>query len=127
MEELYDANDVWQDDEAKMEEIVVEYYSHLFTLSNPTEFDEILHAVQPKVLAFMNQELVRIFTENEVRVALKQMYPLKAPVPDGMPLTFFQQFWNISGAVVTKTVLDILNLRVSPLILMRLLLCLFQK
>lgn len=45
MEELYDANDVWQDDEAKMEEIVVEYYSHLFTLSNPTEFDEILHAV----------------------------------------------------------------------------------
>lgn len=71
MEELYDANDVWQDDEAKMEEIVVEYYSHLFTLSNPTEFDEILHAVQPKVSAFMNQELVWIFTENEVRVALK--------------------------------------------------------
>lgn len=49
MEGLLDANGVWQDDENKMEEIVVDYYSSLFTSSNRTEFDEILNVVQPKV------------------------------------------------------------------------------
>ena len=45
--------------------------------------------------------------------ALKQMYPLKAPGPDGMPL-FFQHFWSTCGAVVTKMILDFLNFGISP-------------
>ncbi|XP_050254815.1 uncharacterized protein LOC126700646 [Quercus robur] len=42
------------------------------------------------------------------------MYPLKAPDPDGMPPLFFQKFWNVSGEVVTATILDFLNHGVSP-------------
>ena len=110
MEGLFDANGVWQVDETKMEEIVVEYYNNLFTSSNPSEFNEILNAIQPKVSTSMNQELVRNFTEHEVRLALKQMYSLRTPSPNGMPPLFFQHFWNTSGVVVTKTVLDFLNL-----------------
>ena len=41
----------------------------------------------------MNQMLTRDFWEIEVCKALKQMYPLKAPGPDGMPPLFFQHFW----------------------------------
>lgn len=43
------------------------------------------------------------------------MYPLKSPGPDGMPLLFFLHFWPTIGNVVTKTVLDSLNLDIiSP-------------
>lgn len=47
-------------------------------------------------------------------MALKQMYPLKALSPDGMPSIFFQYFWSTSEAVVTKMVLDFLNHGISP-------------
>ena len=42
------------------------------------------------------------------------MYPLKSPGLDGMPLLFFLHFWPTIGNVVTKTVLDSLNLGIIP-------------
>ena len=42
------------------------------------------------------------------------MYPLKAPSLDGMPPPFFQKFWSTVGGVVTKTILDFLNLGITP-------------
>ena len=70
MEGLLYVNGVWQDDEV-MGEMVVDYYKDLFTSSNPTEFSEILEAMQPKVTPIMNQKLIMDFTANEVRMALK--------------------------------------------------------
>ena len=57
----------------------------------------------------MNHMLISDFTTDEYRLALKQMYPLKAPEPDGMLSLFFQHFWTTSGEMVTKTVLAIAN------------------
>lgn len=61
-----DANDVWQVDEAKVEEIVVEYYRELFSTSNPVDFTELLNAVQPKVSLEMNEKLTHEFTGVEI-------------------------------------------------------------
>ena len=91
-----------------------EYYTTLFTTNHPIDFNEILQAMQPKVTPQMNQMLDKAFTASEVHVALKQMHPLKAPGPDGMPPLFYQQFWPIVGDVVTKTILDFLNHGLSP-------------
>ena len=74
-----------------MVDIVVDYYSNLFQSSNPTEFSEILEAVQHKVSPTMNQNLTKDFNACEVLLALKQMFPLKVLGPDGMPPLFFQQ------------------------------------
>ena len=40
----------------------------------------------------MNGMLSQEFSEQEVVAALKQMAPLKAPGPDGMPPLFYQHF-----------------------------------
>jgi len=40
----------------------------------------------------MNQELICKFKEWEVVQALKQITPMKAPSPNGMPPLFFQHF-----------------------------------
>ena len=85
------------------------YYNELFTTNQPTKFSKMIQAVQPKVTPSMNQALARDFTGAKVKLALKHMYPLKAPGPVGMPPLFFQKFWAISGEVVTATVLNFLN------------------
>ena len=85
IEGILDEHQTWHEEDEKVEEVVVAYYNELFTTSQPTEFSEMIQAVQPKVTSLMNQALTRDFTGAEVKLALKQMYPLKAPGPDGMP------------------------------------------
>ena len=75
----------------------------------------------------MNGCLVKEFLPQEVHRALKQIFPLKALGPDGMPPLFYQHFWPTVGNVVTKTVLDFLNFGISPPILMTLILSWFLR
>lgn len=55
-----------------------------------------------------------VFTRDEVKEALNQMHPLKAPGPDGLPALFFQKYWNIVGNDVQSLVLSVLNEGKSP-------------
>ena len=79
IEGIYDGVGVWQEDENVVEMIFKDYYLELFASSNPTEFTNLLEAIQPKVTDSMNSSLQRKFQPSEVYRALKQMYPLKAP------------------------------------------------
>uniref|UniRef100_A0A2N9HX16 Reverse transcriptase domain-containing protein n=1 Tax=Fagus sylvatica TaxID=28930 RepID=A0A2N9HX16_FAGSY len=45
----------------------------------------------------MNNMLLEDFNSEEVSQALKQMYPTKAPGPDGMSAVFYQTYWDIVG------------------------------
>ena len=63
----------------------------------------------PVVTENMNEELSREFTPGEVAVALKQMAPLKAPRPDGLPPLFYHKYWHLTGDEVTKAALTCLN------------------
>ncbi|XP_041017950.1 uncharacterized protein LOC121260172 [Juglans microcarpa x Juglans regia] len=57
----------------------------------------------------MNTDLTKIYTAEEVSVALQQMHPTKAPGPDGMSPVFYQKYWHIVGNSVTSAVLQSLN------------------
>ncbi|KAL0009325.1 hypothetical protein SO802_010827 [Lithocarpus litseifolius] len=114
IEGVFDENEIWREDGKEIERVFVDYYSELSTSSNPSNFEDIVNAIQPKVSEDMNASLIKEFQAKEVYRALKQMYPLKAPGPDGMPPLFFQHFWSLVGSTVTKTVLDFLNFGISP-------------
>ena len=86
---MEDLGGTWQADMGIVEGIIVDYCSALFSSSHPTDFMELIDAVEPKVTSAMNQMLLRDFQDGDVKKALKQMYPLKAPGPDGMPPLFY--------------------------------------
>ena len=88
--------------------MIVEYYKQLFTSSNPQDF-EVVQFTKRVVSEDMNSSLIRNFSKEEVEIALKQMAPLKAPGPDGMPPIFFQHYWESIGDDVVKVVVSCLN------------------
>jgi hypothetical protein len=89
---------------------VVDHYFHgIYTYYNPPAIDDCDQEVEQVVSPDMNEELLKPFTREEVRRALFQMSPSKAPGPDGMTALFFQKFWHIVGMDVTNAMLDFLN------------------
>lgn len=88
---------------------MVKFYQQLFTSSEPKNFEEILEQIPTMVTDDMNKELLNKFIAEEVKDTLKQMTPLKSPGPDGMPSLFYQSYWFLVGADVTKAILLYLN------------------
>ncbi|XP_050258807.1 uncharacterized protein LOC126703778 [Quercus robur] len=106
---IEDHNGVWCVGEEKVAEVFENYYSSLFTTSNPNGFEEVTQHVGRVVNEEMNKELIGDFSRGEVERALNQMAPLKAPGPDGMPPIFYQHYWRNIGDDVTDAVLFCLN------------------
>nr|GMD77815.1 ribonuclease H [Ipomoea batatas] len=86
--------------EDDMGEVMVDYFTNLFTASHG-EFDEVLACITSRINPLDNVALLRPVTEEEVRQAVFQMHPDKSPGPDGLGPGFFQHFWDIVGADVT--------------------------
>ena len=108
---LCDGNGVWQEDEEVFLAIITDFYTHLFTSSNPQALDMVLDGVDAVVTEIMSAELMRPFTSEEVGMAIKEMAPLKAPGLDGMPPLFYQTYWTDIGMDVAQAVLSCLNSR----------------
>ena len=106
---LFNESNSWCTCRSQIEDIVFAFYSSLFTSSRSADAHAILEVIQPLVTEDMNTSLIKEFTRHEVDIALKEMAPLKAPSPDGMPHLFFQSFWHLIGDDVSKVVLDCLN------------------
>ena len=94
--------------------IIVDYYQWLFTTSNPYDMNYVLQCIPQVVSPKMNNILSTEFTKLEVDTTLKQMAPLKAPSPDGMPPIFYQHYWESIGDDVAKAVISCLNIGVFP-------------
>ena len=77
---LRDGNGVWQEDEEVFSAVITDFYTHLFTSSNPQALNRVLDGVDAVVTEIMSAELMRPFTSEEVGMAIEEMVPLKAPV-----------------------------------------------
>ena len=87
-----------------------EYYSKLFSSSHPHDFERILNGVDTMVIEEMRTNLACPYTSYEVDVAIKEMAPLKAPGPDGIPPLFYQTYWSDVRMDVHQSVLSSLSL-----------------
>ena len=99
----------WQSNPKEIANEFLRYFSELFSSSNNCQPESALDTIQSLVIDDMNRLLNAEFTEEEVKVALNQMAPLKSPGPDGMPPLFFQHYWDLVGKNITTYVLSFLN------------------
>lgn len=101
----------WCTDNSSMAEIILDYFSHLFSSNNPTEADQnkVLDSMEMRIDRNMNSILNAPFTTEEVRKAIFDLHPDKAPGPHGMSAFFFQKFKNEIGREVESAVLKVLN------------------
>ena len=111
---VMDSEGVWHDEEGETEAIILDYFKNIFKSDCPANFDASLEAVEESISHDMNQELLKEFKPDEVKRALNQMHPTKAPGPDGMPTLFFQKYWDIVGPCVLDCVLQALNSGTIP-------------
>ena len=84
-------------------------FDNLFQVGVGDQMEECLNAVQSKITDEMHEVLSSEYTAKEVKVALFQMGPTKAPGPDGINALFYQKFWHVVGDTVVLAMLDFLN------------------
>lgn len=89
--------------------MATDFFRNLCTSEGTRNLDAVLDTVPVKVTADMNTSLLVPFSEKEVKEALFQMFPTKAPGPDGFPPHFFQRHWDLCGKEVTSVVRRVLN------------------
>lgn len=104
--------DRWSD--GAKAEVVVEYFSELFKSSNPTPYDAAFQSFTPKVSGEMNSALLKRVSKEEIRDAIFSIKSDSAPGPDGMTGAFFQKYWGIIGAQITKEIQEVFDTRVMP-------------
>jgi hypothetical protein len=78
------------------------------------EFGDMCQTRCKGVIEEMNAELTKIFTKEEIGVAITQMAALKALGPDGYTAEFFQKNWVTIGDEVCLSIIEILNSEVMP-------------
>ena len=100
---------VWVEKIEEVAEVAVQYFEDLFSSGRCDRLEECLNAVNPRFSPDMLNILSNDFDAEEVKRAIFQMGPTKAPGPDGMNALFYQKFWHIIGNDVTCAVLDFLN------------------
>ena len=93
---------------------LVNYYQDLFSTSNLDPQWAPLNHIPMVITKEMNSALTGTFRECEVKDALKQMTPVKAPGLDGMPPLFYQHFWGVVDTDLTSSILSWLNLGTIP-------------
>ena len=109
-----DEDNNWRVEPCEIATHLINYYQELFTSSNQISHGAALEYIPRVITDHMNAALAAPFQVEEVKEALKQMAPLKAPRPDGMPPLFYQHFWGLVDNDVTNSVLSWLNSGTIP-------------
>lgn len=108
---INDHHGCWTEDPLEIDNIFISYFENLFNSTNPSQdnLDRALDGIPSKVNQEMNNILMAPFTRKDIEIAIHQMFPTKAPGPDGFPALFYQKFWNTVGNKTVDECLAFLN------------------
>ncbi|CAN1123584.1 Transposon TX1 uncharacterized 149 kDa protein [Linum perenne] len=102
-------NDTWVDEPDEVKNYIKGFYQHLFTEERVVTDYSVLNEFPVVITERMNRAMTKEVTDGEIKTAVFQMGPLKAPGPDGFPCRFFQKHWDIVGEGVCREVREFFN------------------
>lgn len=106
---IQDDDKIWVVEPIQVTNVVRNYFTTLFTTSNPPIQDDILGLVHTKVTKAERSWLESPYSEEEIYEALKDTNPHKVLGLNGLRAEFFQRFWSKVKVDVLRFCLDILN------------------
>ena len=89
-----------QFEEAGILSTITNYFHALFTSQENDCTSLVQDAIHPCISPAMNQNLIRIPSKEEIKLACFAIHPDKAPGPDGFSACFFQSNWDTVGVQV---------------------------
>lgn len=113
VESLKDDAGVWVEDKEELKELALKFYTELFS-SDPNTGGEFCRGAFLRLEKGVKLKLEEIYTSEEVSMAVKQMWSLKAPGHDGFQPIFFKQTCNVTGPSLVRFILGALNGEAVP-------------
>ncbi|CAO2192714.1 unnamed protein product [Urochloa humidicola] len=94
----------WVNDQVMMKGMVNQYFEMLYSKDPHVNPDVVSSLFTSHITDEMNEDLCKVFSDDEISTALFQIGPLKAPGPDGFPARFFQRNWELLGEDIIRAV-----------------------
>ena len=111
---LTDPGGVEHTSEEAKGEIAIQYFTELFSTSQPSDATELLQDFASKVTEQMNSKLTKPVTDAEIKRAVKAVKSDSSPGADGITGHFFQNFWSITGPQVILEVQEFFRDGIIP-------------
>ncbi|KAL9661180.1 hypothetical protein QQ045_026002 [Rhodiola kirilowii] len=102
----------WLTEEEEICGLIVKYFGEIFRSNRgdaTIRWTDWMKVVPSKLNDEMRSDLTRPYSEAEVREAVFQMCPTKAPGLDGFSALFYQKNWNLIKGKVSAQILRMLN------------------
>lgn len=89
--------------EAGLQDMMVNYFSNLFTATD-SSWQAVINCVSNRITNAQNEKLPNHVEEQEVKQAVFHMHADKSPGPDGMSPGFYHKYWSTVGGDIVKMV-----------------------
>ena len=96
----------WIHTREDIEQYFTSKFQMLYNSSLPQIPEDINELLSPCISEAENAEFSNIPEPLEIKKAVWEMHPLKAPGPDGLPGLFFKHYWEIVGPQIISAVQD---------------------
>ena len=91
-------------EEHEIVSVISKYFRDIFNTSGQSDFTDLQNILQPRVTPEMNLALSGIPSDSEIFEAVQSINAGKAPGPDGFSAKFYQAYWHIIRADVTRDI-----------------------
>lgn len=101
---LKDKGGIWKSEPKDIAGIIKLHFQDLYERPPMRDFGDVISLIDPLISTECNARLVRDVTREEVKTAVFELGPLRAPGSDGFPRLFYQRYWDTVGEEVFQAV-----------------------